>query len=202
MATIPKHLGVKQQVYRYNEQLCIYLCRISFKLKLSLLWNENCALLVPYALYIGICLPKFREKYRLHIQGKKSCTLKFGPIGCPERSVSNYHCLLCNIPAERIFYVIHNGKQMIRPFNTTVTFPYTGTNRLLASSLSLCSSFLMSRQQILTIMYTCTYKHGRFMQYLIFHRLSLFYMKLHSSIHVCLLRTHQMASDLKTYFLL
>jgi len=32
-----------------------------------------------------------------------------GPIGCPETSVTNYQCTLCNIPEEGRPYVHHGG---------------------------------------------------------------------------------------------
>jgi len=128
-----------------------------------------------------------------NLQGKSSCSLKIGPIGCPERSVSNYHCPLCNISAERSCYALRNGNMKLRPVNVTVTFPYSGTNRLLSSSLTLSLTFLMSRPQIFTFRCTFTVQTWRIAALSYLPPPLTFYIKLHSSSAVSLLRTHWMA---------
>jgi hypothetical protein len=47
---------------------------------------------------------RFGTTHRSHLQGSSSprrLTLKLGPIGCPEKLVTNYHSTLRNMPEER-----------------------------------------------------------------------------------------------------
>jgi len=62
--------------------------------------DEDCALLDYYETNTGNCLPTFLDN--LSVQSSES---RMGPIGCPEKSVRNYHYSLRNNPEERSSHV-------------------------------------------------------------------------------------------------
>jgi hypothetical protein len=57
--------------------------------------DENCSLLGYYAQSNGNFYPTFMDNLSV-----PSSTLKMGPIGCPEKSVRNYHYSVSNNPEE------------------------------------------------------------------------------------------------------
>ena len=65
----------------------------TFSLRSALFWDVTQRIVViPYG--------RFGTTYRSELQGPRnplSWPLKMGPISCPEKSVSNYHCKLRNI---------------------------------------------------------------------------------------------------------
>jgi hypothetical protein len=65
---------------------------------------EICAILGNDAEYSGNYLPTFREN-----QSFPSSRVKMGTIGCPERSVRDYHYLLRNFPKERRCVLLWGG---------------------------------------------------------------------------------------------
>ena len=71
-----------------------YVMRVISCLRLEL--DETCAVLSHYKACSGNLLPTFWDKLSV----PSSAVKKFytGPIGCPETSVRNYHCTLCNNP--------------------------------------------------------------------------------------------------------
>jgi len=56
---------------------------------------ENCAFLGYYAASSGNSLLTFRGNHPI-FKGQKGCSLKMGPICCPEISVKKYCCWLHN----------------------------------------------------------------------------------------------------------
>jgi hypothetical protein len=139
---------------------------------------------------LEISCRRFGTKITSRLQDKNSCTLKIGRIRFAERSVSNYHCTVCSISAERRCYALRNGNLKLRHFNVTNLSIYRiATNcwpiayRCVYRSLCHGHKFLPFGTHLL-------YKRGGLPRYLISHRLSLFYKDLHTIFHVCLLRTH------------
>jgi len=66
---------------------------------------------------------RFGTIYRSHLQDneskKDSWQLKMGQIGCPETSVRNYHCMLCNIPEQRRSHLLRGGSLKSRKLRMT-----------------------------------------------------------------------------------
>jgi hypothetical protein len=58
---------------------------------------------------------RFETTYRFHSKFSSifpfldSLTMRIGPIGCPETSVSNYHYSLYNSPEERSSHLLRDG---------------------------------------------------------------------------------------------
>jgi hypothetical protein len=61
--------------------------------------DENYALLSNYKACSGNSFPTFRDK--LSVRSSRAKKFSVGPIGCPETSVINFHCTLCNKPERR-----------------------------------------------------------------------------------------------------
>jgi hypothetical protein len=112
MATMPKHVGVKNMkyIYIYNVQLYVCWCQRNIKVNLLLVWNENCALLVQYAQYTSDSLPKFRDNKSATSSRQNLLTLENWTNKLSGNIGKNYHYRQCNISEDRSSYVLHCGK--------------------------------------------------------------------------------------------
>ena len=86
-------------VFRYNPKIFLQSLRITMKqasaakqMRTALFWA------ITMLVVVTPCR-RFGRNYRSHLQGLR--ILKMGPIVCPETSVRNYHCQLCNSPRQR-----------------------------------------------------------------------------------------------------
>jgi hypothetical protein len=100
--------------YLRKQQTRCTLCLISeFHLDVGDLWP----LLGYNAACSGNTSPTFRDKLSVPSSGIKnlgiSLPLQLRPIGCPEKSVRNYPCMVRNSPEERRRHVVHYWKKLL-----------------------------------------------------------------------------------------
>ena len=68
---------------------------------------KNCALLGCYTANSGKFLTVLGQRIGPILKGQES--KKMGLIGCPQTSLSNYHCSLLNSPDERSSHLLCGG---------------------------------------------------------------------------------------------
>jgi len=70
---------------------------------------------MQYAQHTSNFFPTFRDKISPPVSKTKTLVpWKIGRISCAELSVSNYHCMVCNISAERSCCALLNGNLKLR----------------------------------------------------------------------------------------
>jgi hypothetical protein len=83
----------------FNESMSNYIHRTEVLHKFHS--GQVFALLVCYAVYVGSCLLKFKERFLFpSLRSQQSWPLKMGTKGCPKMLVNNYQHTPCNSSEE------------------------------------------------------------------------------------------------------